>query len=313
MQELPRQLSRLQLKHRLFGLSCLICLLLFTCAQARTPNPIAGEQIFHAAGGCGCHTDVENGGPLLAGGRPLPTPFGVFYANNITPDPTTGIGSWSDEDFVRAMREGIGPEGQHYFPSFPYPAFSKMSEEDLLHLKDYLFSLPPIQRNNQPHELQFPFNLRLNAWFWNVLFHDAKPITPDPSRSASWNRGRYLTEAVAHCAECHTPRNQLGVLRSDLAYAGAKEGPEGKLTPNITPDQETGIGGWNQDDLVYALQTGMVPNGDFLGNLMEMAIEHCQELPDKDLEAIAEYILSLPPIVNQVREKKAKSTDNFDW
>ena len=203
MQELPRQLSRLQLKHSLFGLSCLICLLLFTCAQARTPNPIAGEQIFHAAGGCGCHTDVENGGPLLAGGRPLPTPFGVFYANNITPDPTTGIGSWSDEDFVRAMREGIGPEGQHYFPSFPYPAFSKMSEEDLLHLKDYLFSLPPIQRNNQPHELQFPFNLRLNAWFWNILFHDPEPITPDPSRSASWNRGRYLTEAVAHCAECH--------------------------------------------------------------------------------------------------------------
>ena len=211
------------------------------------------------------------------------------------------------------MREGIGPEGQHYFPSFPYPAFSKMSEEDLLHLKDYLFSLPPIQRNNQPHELQFPCNLRLNAWFWNILFHDPEPITPDPSRSASWNRGRYLTEAVAHCAECHTPRNQLGVLRSDLAYAGAKEGPEGKLTPNITPDQETGIGGWSQDDLVYALQTGMVPNGDFLGNLMGMAIEHYQELPDEDLEAIAEYILSLPPIVNQVRGKKAKSTDDFDW
>ena len=102
------------------------------------------------------------------------------------------------------------------------------------------------------------------------------------------------------------------MLRSDLAYAGAKGGPEGKLKPNIAPDQETGIGGWNQDDLVYALQTGMVPNGDFLGNLMGMAIEHCQELPDKDLEAISEYILSLPPIVNQVREKKAKSTDDFD-
>ena len=105
----------------------------------------------------------------------------------------------------------------------------------------------------------------------------------------------------------------MGVLRSDLAYASAKEGPEGKLTPNITPDKETGIGGWNQDDLVYALQTGMVPNGDFLGNLMGMAIEHYQELPDEDLEAIAEYVLSLPPIVNQVREKKAKSTDDFDW
>ena len=104
----------------------------------------------------------------------------------------------------------------------------------------------------------------------------------------------------------------MGVLRSDLAYAGAKKGPEGKLTPNITPDKETGIGGWNQDDLVYALQTGMVPNGDFLGNLMGMAIEHYQELPDKDLEAIAEYVLSLPPIVNQVREKKAKSTYDFD-
>ena len=159
LQEL-RQLSRLQLKlSYLAGLPS--CLLLFTCAQTRTLADC--WAIFHAAGGCGCHTDVENGGPLLAGGRPLPTPFGVFYANNITPDPTTGIGSWSDEDFVRAMREGIGPEGQHYFPSFPYPAFSKMSEEDLLHLKDYLFSLPPSSKTISP-ELQFPFNLTLNAY-----------------------------------------------------------------------------------------------------------------------------------------------------
>ncbi len=122
--------------------------MILTSAQACTPDPIAGVQIFHAAGGCGCHTNVENRGSLLAGGRPLPTPFGVFYTNNITPDQTTGIGYLSDEDFVRAMREGIGPEGQHYFPSFPYPAFSKMSKDDLLHLKDDLFSLPPIQQKN---------------------------------------------------------------------------------------------------------------------------------------------------------------------
>ena len=141
MQKLPRQLPHLQLKHGLFCLSCLVSLLILTSAQACTPDPITRVQIFHTAGGCGCHTDVENRGSLLAGGRPLPTPFGVFYANNITPDQTTGIGYLSDEDFVRAMREGIGTEGQHYFPSFPYPAFSKMSKDDLLHLKDDLFSL----------------------------------------------------------------------------------------------------------------------------------------------------------------------------
>ena len=141
MQKLPRQLPHLQLKHGLFFLSCLVSLLILTSAQAWTPDPIARAQIFHTAGGCGCHTDVENRGSLLAGGRPLPTPFGVFYANNTTPDQTTGIGYLSDEDFVRTMREGIGTEGQHYFPSFPYPAFSKMSKDDLLHLKDDLFSL----------------------------------------------------------------------------------------------------------------------------------------------------------------------------
>jgi mono/diheme cytochrome c family protein len=137
-------------------------------------------------------------------------------------------------------------------------------------------------------------------------------ITPDPSRSESWNRGRYLAEAVSHCAKCHTPRDQLGVLRSDKACAGAKEGPEGKLASNITPYKETGIGTWSQSGLVYALQMGMVPDGDFLGDLMGMAIVHYQELPDEDLEAITKYVLSLPPIVNQVREKEAKNSEDFD-
>jgi mono/diheme cytochrome c family protein len=295
--------------HLLSRLALLACLLLPLGAHARTPDPISGKLIFHAAGGCGCHTDSERNGPPLAGGRPLPTPFGTFYSNNITPDPETGIGHWSDSDFLQAMVEGVGPEGTHYFPSFPYTSFSKMTEEDLLHLKDYLFSLPPDRQVNRPHNLPFPFSLRAGAWFWKLLYHHPEPLLDDPKQSSSWNRGRYLTEAVAHCGECHTPRNLLGALRPELAYAGSKEGPEGELAPNITPDPETGIGKWSASDLTYALQTGMVPDGDFLGGLMGKAIEHYQELPESDLQAISEYLLSLPPITNQVREPKPES----DW
>ena len=278
-------------------------------AHARTPDPISGEQVFHAAGGCGCHTDTDQDGALLAGGRPIPTPFGLFYSTNITPDPQTGIGGWSDEDFLRAMTEGVGPDGTHYFPVFPYTSFSQMTREDLLYLKDYLDTLPAVNQPDRPHEVPFPFNLRVGAWFWKLVNHHPRPLEPDPTQTASWNRGRYLTEAVAHCGECHTPRNLMGALRTDLAYAGAEEGPEGESAPNITPDPETGIGDWSKADLVYALEVGMLPDGDFVGGLMGLAVNHYQQLPPEDLDAIAEYLQSLPPIVNQVGPRK-EATDS---
>lgn len=280
-----------------------VALLLVSGLHARTPNPIAGERIFNASGGCGCHT-AENGQPL-SGGRPLKTPFGIYFSSNITPDPETGIGRWSNLDFLRAMREGVAPDGSHYFPVFPYTSFSKMTETDVLHLKDYLFTQAAVPQSNRPHDVWFPFNLRLSAWGWKLVNFGPDRLLPDSEKSENWHRGRYLAEAVAHCGECHTPRNLLGALKPDWPYAGSREGPEGELAPNITPDAETGIGQWSADDLAYLLETGMLPDGDFIGGLMGEAVEFYARLPPEDREALAEYVLSLPPIQNQVRAPDA--------
>lgn len=280
-----------------------VALLLVSGLHARTPNPIAGERIFNASGGCGCHT-AENGQPL-SGGRPLKTPFGIYFSSNITPDPETGIGRWSNLDFLQAMREGVAPDGSHYFPVFPYTSFSKMTETDVLHLKDYLFTQAAVAQSNRPHDVWFPFNLRLSAWGWKLVNFGPDRLLPDSEKSENWHRGRYLAEAVAHCGECHTPRNLLGALKPDWPYAGSREGPEGELAPNITPDAETGIGQWSADDLAYLLETGMLPDGDFIGGLMGEAVEFYARLPPEDREALAEYVLSLPPIQNQVRAPDA--------
>jgi len=292
------------------GLAGLLALLLASGLHARTPNPVAGKRIFNTAGGCGCHT-AENG-KLLSGGRPLKTPFGTYFSPNITPDPNTGIGRWSDRDFLRAMHEGIAPDGSHYFPVFPYTSFSKMTEEDVLHLKDHLFMLPPVSQPNRPHDVWFPLNLRLNAWGWKLVNFRPEPLLPEATRSEKWNRGRYLAEAVAHCGECHTPRNWMGALQPDWHYAGSREGPEGEVAPNITPEVETGIGQWSKDDLTYLLETGMLPDGDFIGGLMSEAVEYYAQFPPEDREAIAEYVLSLPPIQNQVSDPD-EPDDSSDW
>ena len=150
----------------------------------------------------------------MAGGRGIQTPFGIFYGSNITPHPEAGIGRWSDEDFVRAMTLGEAPDGSHYFPVFPYTSFRLMTETDLLHLKDYLFSLPASPKVNREHEVPFPFNLRPPLFFWKLMFLEKGSFEKDPSKSELWNRGAYLSNALAHCGECHTPRNLLGGLKA---------------------------------------------------------------------------------------------------
>lgn len=265
-------------------------------------DPDAGRRVFFATGGCSCHTNYPGEGdeaPQLAGGRPLETPFGVFYSTNITQDLETGLGRWSDADFVRAMREGLSPEGAHYFPVFPYTSFSGLSEVDLVDLRAYLATLPPVRRENRPPDAPFPFSWRATLAGWKWLNFEPKSIEPDPGRSDAWNRGRYLVEAAAHCGECHTPRTLTGGLDATMAYAGSSEGPEGELAPNITPHDETGIGRWSRVDLVWYLETGLKPDGDDTQGLMAEVIEHgYSSLPREDLEAIAEYVRSLPPIEN---------------
>ncbi|HKI98385.1 MAG TPA: cytochrome c [bacterium] len=276
-------------------------------AAAGGPGPDAaaiqrGEYILHAAGGCGCHTDYKHDGQPRAGGRGLKTPFGTFYSTNITPDPETGIGRWSEADFVRAMREGVGPDGRQYFPVFPYTSFTRMSDADLHDLWAYLSTRPAVHQRNKPNDVWPPFGWRIGIPVWKWLFFRPQRFVPDPSRSAAWNRGAYLARAVAHCDECHTPRNLMGALKPGHQYAGSVDGPEGQLAPNITPDDATGIGRWSLADLTWFLDTGMKPDGDDAQGLMGEVVEHgYAKISDADRQAIADYVRSRPAIDNKVR------------
>ena len=269
-----------------------------------------GRRIFAATGGCTCHTNYPGEGdtaPELAGGRALETPFGIFYSTNITPDRETGIGDWSLDDFVRAMREGLSPVGQHYFPVFPYTAFTGLSDADLADLKVHLDSLPAVRRENRPHDVHLPFSFRPAVAGWKFLNFVPGRIEEDsaPTSSgvdAATNRGRYLALAAAHCGECHTPRTWTGGLDRTRWLAGSRDGPEGELAPNITPDEQTGIGDWSIPDLVWYLETGLKPDGDDTQGLMSEVIRHgYANLPREDREAIAQYLKSVPAIENELK------------
>ena len=270
---------------------------------ARTDTITRGQYVFTASGCAGCHTDTKNEGPFLAGGRALKTPFGIFYGPNITPNTTYGIGNWNEEDFIRALRHGVAPNGAHYFPVFPYTSFTKLTDQDMRDLMAYLFSVPPSAKPNIPHDIKFPFSIRASMVVWKFLFFETGPLRPNPARDDAWNRGAHLSEAMAHCAECHTPRNRFGAAIPERAYAGTREGPDGDLVPNITPDIETGIGQWSHQEIVDILQIGMLPDGDYAGGAMAEVTENMLKLKHEDLNAIASYLKSLPPVRNKVTGK----------
>ncbi|MGB0630957.1 MAG: c-type cytochrome [Alphaproteobacteria bacterium] len=257
-----------------------------------------GEYLTIAGGCVSCHTDFKKKGQPFAGGAPIPTPFGTFFPPNITPSKQHGIGNWSDADFIRAMREGINPEGAHYFPAFPYTSYTRITEPDLKAMKAYLFSLKPVELASTPHDISFPFSWRFLQTGWKLLFFREGEFEPGPGRSSEVNRGAYLANALAHCGECHTPRNRLGGLDYDSWMAGTPNGPENEKIPNITPDSETGLS-WTVPEIVAYLKTGSTPDFDFAGSMMADVIAHnTGKLTDADLKAIAEYLKSLPPIRN---------------
>lgn len=256
-----------------------------------------GEYLFRTAGCLTCHTrDAQDAKPL-AGGRRLETDLGVFYSPNITPDRVHGIGGWSDADFIRALREGVGPDGRKLYPVFPYTSYTHMTDDDMLALKAYLFSQPAVVQANRPHELPRYLRFRPVLRVWNLLYFTPGPFRPRLDQSSKWNRGAYLVTAVTHCGECHTPRDRFGGLQKNLQFAGNPNGPEGSAVPNITPDRKTGIGRWSESELSYYLEIGMDPSGDFAGDLMAEVIDQSTEyLTDDDRAAIAHYIFSQPAI-----------------
>lgn len=263
-----------------------------------------GRRVFEATGGCTCHTNYPGEGeeaPELAGGRALETPFGIFYSTNITPDPVTGIGEWNALDFIRAMQQGLSPDGEHYFPVFPYASFTGLADTDLRDLKAYLDSRPAVVRKNKPPDAPFPVRWRPTVLAWKALNFEPKRVATDASQSEQWNRGNYLVKASAHCGECHSPRTLSGGIDRDLWLAGSREGPEGELAPNITPDRKTGIGDWSENDMVWYLETGLKPDGDDTQGLMSEVIEHgYSKMDEADLRAIAVYLRSVDAIENRV-------------
>ena len=247
-------------------------------------------------GGChSCHTDAGKKGAPLAGGLELKSPYGTFRVPNITPDRETGIGGWSDGDFIRAMTEGVAPDGSHYYPAFPYTSYTRMARRDLLDLKAYLDSVKPVRNRVASHELRFPYNFRFALGVWKRVFFRPGEYKPDPGKGSAWNRGAYLVTGPGHCGECHTARNFLGATDEKHALAGTAQGPDGNRVPNITPHKEKGIGLWSAADVVEFLKTGQPPFGEQTDPPMEEVItNNTSHWTNADLKAVAEYLLSLP-------------------
>ncbi len=267
-----------------------------------------GEYVFHAAGCYGCHTDVKGKGAPLAGGRRLKTPFGDFLGPNITPDPDHGIGNWTLADFTRALREGVSPAGDPYYPAFPYTSFSRMTEEDIADLWAYLQTVEPADTENGAHELDFPYSWRWLTGIWRALYFSPGDFEAgDPPTAIAeedrdnWNRGAYLVRVLGHCGECHTPRGGLGAMDESLFLAGSKQGAEGAPVPNVTPDPATGIGDWSLADIEGYLKIGMDPDGDFAGGAMAEVINHTTgKLTPEDRRAIAVFLKSVPAVERKV-------------
>lgn len=248
-----------------------------------------GRYLVHAGDCAACHT--AQGGARFAGGRAVPTPFGVIYSTNITPDPDTGIGRWSDGDFYRAMHEGIDRDGNHLYPAFPYPWYTRISRDDVLAIKAYLDTLPPVRQENRPTRLPWPLNVRSAMAVWNGLYFDEGTFRADPRQSEQWNRGAYLVRGLGHCSACHGPRNFAGATDQDHPLQGGTA--EHAYAPSLTGSVRDGLGGWSEQDIVDYLGRGYNAKTNAAGPMAEVVEQSTQYLTEADRRAIAVYLKSL--------------------
>jgi mono/diheme cytochrome c family protein len=259
----------------------------------RSANLENGKTMFFIGGCASCHaTPGQDDKTRLGGGVTLKSPFGTFYAPNISPDRDHGIGQWSEADFVTAMVKGTAPNGQHLFPAFPYTSYQHMKWDDVRDLFAYLKTLPAVADESKPHDVPFPFNIRRSLGVWKFLFLDGQAFKPNPAKDATWNRGAYLVNGPGHCAECHSPRNILGGIKEAQRFAGGPEPGGDGFVPNIT---QKGLS-MSFDDLVKLLATGETPDGDTVGGEMGKIVANTGKLGDDDRAAIATYVKSLPPV-----------------
>jgi mono/diheme cytochrome c family protein len=254
-----------------------------------------GEYLAKAADCMVCHT--TEGGKEYAGGLGFKLPFGTLYSTNITPDKETGIGNYSDQDFLNAVHRGVRRDGARLYPAMPYTSYTYISDDDALAIKAYLFSLAPVHAPAPANTLAFPFNQRWGMIFWSALFNPDTRFTPDTSKSPEWNRGAYLSEALAHCGECHTPRNLAFALNNRQKFAGALTA--GWRAFNITSDKETGVGGWRDDDLIAYLSIGHAAGHGSASGPMGEAVDHSfSQFAPEDIRAVVAYLRSVPPMTS---------------
>ncbi|WIW46867.1 cytochrome c [Bradyrhizobium sp. 62B] len=255
-------------------------------------DPERGKLVF-AAGDCAsCHASPGQSDRLrLGGGIALASPYGTFRAPNISPDRIDGIGNWTAEDLANALLRGVSPDGRHYYPVFPYVSFTHMRPEEVRDLLAYLRTLPAVKGRPPDHEINPIFRIRRFVGFWKMLYFKPGPIVPDPAGDEKWNRGRYLVEALAHCAECHSSRDMLGGIRPSTRYAGGQDPVGTGFYPNITAAR---LGNWSEAQLAAMLKTGITPNHGRVGSSMADVVTNLAMLPDSDREAIAAFVKSLP-------------------
>ena len=253
-----------------------------------------GEEMFNAGGCAGCHTTAGQKERLkLGGGLGLKSPFGTFYAPNISPDKTNGIGNWTEFQFVNAVQRGVGPEGEHLYPALPYASYQHMHVKDVRDMFAYIRTLPTDATPDKPHQIGFPFNIRRLLGGWKFLYMDNKEWADDTAHDAQWNRGGYLVEGPGHCAECHSPRDMMGGIVAGSRFAGAPNMDGPGWIPNITPHAD-GIK-WSKDDMTSFLETGQTPDFDSAGGSMAEVIENMSRLTAPDRQAMASYLTTLPP------------------
>jgi mono/diheme cytochrome c family protein len=254
-----------------------------------------GQYLSSIAGCRNCHSDLRDSDALFAGGRAFETRFGTYYSPNITPDKRTGIGRWKRDEFVVAIQYGVSPKGAHYYPVFPYTALSNMRNEDTLAIYEYLKTVEPVSRENHRNERAL-FVWRNTVQLWKRLFFERKVFQPDPLKSALWNRGRYLADAVMHCGECHTPRNFIGVPDKRRYFSGDdSRSVMNASVPDITQNKETGIGYWSDRHLLHFIKSGERPDGVRVRKeVFGVAFHSMNYLSDDDAKALVEYLKTVP-------------------
>jgi mono/diheme cytochrome c family protein len=279
----------------LVGLVVAIGVLDAAIAQTKPAGPVSsdqvrrGEYLARAADCISCHT--ANGGAPYAGGLRLDTPFGYMLTPNITPDPDTGIGGWSANDFYRALHDGVNKRGADMYPTMPYDFYTRVTRADIDAIFAYLRTVKTVRNAVDVNHLYFPFDIRMSMIGWRELYFTKGTYTPDPAKTASWNRGAYLVEGLGHCSACHSPRNLLGGFEKDKDFTGA--GVDGWFALNLTSDVTTGLGAWTVNDIATYLKTGAGKTTP-LGPMAEVVRNSLRYLTDTDLKAMAEYLKSIP-------------------